>query len=254
MKRFISSFRIGAFTLGGLLMLGAVVSSCDKDDNDNQDIPAAGLLAANLAPDVNQAAITLSGNYLNSSPLGFGTYTGGYLGIYTGARPVAAFDYSTGNSLNADTTFTFDADKYYSLFLVGTSPDYQSVVVHDDFDALDPVAGKAYVRYVQAIPGGNQTVTSASGGTNVVNDNAALASVSSFTAVNSGDITVTTTNGSSVNVNRTFGVEERGVYTIFLQGNPTGTGDQAPAIKFISHGKLDASTAKQSSVSAKSTN
>lgn len=254
MKRVFSSFRTSALTVASLFLAIAFTTSCNKDNNNNEDIPAAGVLAANLAPDVNQAAITFNGSYLSSGPLAFGTYTGGYVGVYSGSYQVNAFDYNTGANLNADTTFVFDQDKYYSVFLVGASPNYQSIVKHDDFDALDAVAGKAYVRYVQAIPGGNQTVTVASGGSNVVNDNAAFASLSDFTAVNAGDITVTATNGGSVNVNRTFAVEERGVYTIFLQGAAAGTGNQAVAIKYISHGKLDASTAKQSSASAKSAN
>jgi hypothetical protein len=256
MKRIFSSFRIGAFTLGSLLLAGTLISSCNKNDNnDNSDTPVAGLLAANLAPDVNQAAITLSGNTLTSGPLAFGTFTGGYLGVYTGARPVASFDYTTGTSLNADTTFTFEADKYYSVFVVGTASNYQNVVVVDDYDALDGTSGKAYVRYINAIPdAASPTVTIASGGTNVVNDNAAFANVSNFTAVNVGDITVNVTNGGSVNLNRTFAVEARKVYTIFLQGTAAGTGNQAAAIKYITNGTLDATTAKQSSVSAKSTN
>lgn len=254
MKKAFSSLKFSAFAFGSLLLLGAAFSACNKSDNDNQDIPAAGLLAMNLSPDVPLASFTLSGNYLTSSPIAYNAYTGGYLAIYTGSRNVGSYNYSTGATLDAD-DFNFEADKYYSVFVVGANADHRNVIVHDNFDSLSATAGKAYVRYINAIPdASNPTVTIASNGTNVVNDNAAFASVSEFTAINTGDIAINVTNGGSISANRTIAVEENKLYTILLSGLPAGTGDQAIQIKYITNGTLDASTAKQSSSSAKSVN
>lgn len=252
MKKAILSGKFSAFAFSSLLLLGVAFSACNKsNNNDNEDVPVAGLMAFNLAPDVSQASVTLGGNNLSSGPLAFNAYTGGYLAIYTGSRSVGSYNYNTGAELDA-VTYDFQADKYYSVFVVGADTGHRNVVVQDNFDSLSATAGKAYVRYINAIPdASNPTVTIASNGTNVVNDNAAFASVSDFTAINTGEITINVTNGGSISANRTINVEERGLYTILLSGNPGGTGDQAVGIKYITNGTLDASTAKQSSVSAK---
>jgi len=254
MTKTFSSRKFSAFTLAGLLLLGVAFSACNKNNNNNEDVPTAGVMAFNLAPDVPLASVTLGGNTIGTGPIAFNAYTGGYLGVYANTWSVGSFNFNTGSQLDA-VNAAFQPDQYYSVFVVGSGTTYKNVVVHDNFDSLTATTGKAYVRYINAIPDASSpTVTIASGGSNVVNDNAAFASVSEFTAINTGSITINVTNGGSISANRTINVEERGLYTILLSGVPGGTGDQAVAIKFITNGTLDANTAKQSSVSAKSAN
>jgi hypothetical protein len=251
MKKVLSSFRSGAFAVGSLLLLGIAFSACNKSNNDNPDVPVAGLMAVNLAPDVSAVSMTLSGN-LFSNPLAYNTYTGGYLAIYPGSRVVGSYDYNGGAELDA-VNFDFEADKYYSAFVVGADTGYRNVVVRDNFDSLSATAGKAVIRYINAIPDASSpNVTIASNGSNVVNENAQFASVSEFKEVNSGDVAITVSNGGSINANRTITLEERKVYTVLLSGLPTGTGDQAVQIKFITNGTLDENTARQSSSAARS--
>jgi hypothetical protein len=253
MKKVLSTFRFNAFAAGALLFMGVAFSACNKSNNDNPDVPVAGLMAVHLAPDVNRASITLSGNTI-SNPLSYNSFTGSYLAIYPGSRDVVSYDYNNGSQL-ATANFNFEADKYYSVFLVGADTGYRNVVVRDNFDSLSATAGKAYIRYINGIPDASSpTVTIASNGSNVVNENAQFASVSDFKEVNAGDVAITVSNGGSINANRTISLEQHKIYTVLLAGLPSGTGDQAVQIKYITNGLLDENTEKQSSVTARSAN
>jgi hypothetical protein len=221
-------------------MAGVLFTACLKDkDNDNNDIPAAGLMAFNLAPNQQSVVVTLSGNTLTQTPLGYTNYTGGYQPIYVGNRSVQAFDYPNNSPL-ASTNFTFGQDKYYSLFVVGYADSYRNVVAVDSIDSL-PVNGSAYIRYINAITdsvnASNVTITA--GGNNIVNESAAYASVSEFKPVNAGEVSVLVKNNNGVDANRSFTVEQNKIYTVLLTGVP-GTTDEnnKVQIKYVSNGTL----------------
>ncbi len=225
---------LGVFVL---FLVAASFSSCLKND-DNTQTPVAGLMAFNLAPDASAIGFSLSGNNLTSTPLAYTNYTGGYVGIYTGSRSITAFDASTGDAL-ASSDYTFDRDKYYSLFLVGDTA-YQNVVVKDNIDTLPGTAGVAYVRYINAITGNlTPAVKISQNGNNVVNDNAAFGSVSDFTALAPGQITINVSSGDTLEADRSITIEERKVYTALLIGKP-GVSDTAQSvkIKYIENGTL----------------
>jgi hypothetical protein len=247
-----SFIRAGVLATSSILLAAVLFISCNKKDhNDNPDVPVAGVMAFNLAPDVQSASITLSGNILTNQ-LAFGSYTGTYLAVFTGARPVESFN-STGGSL-ASANYTFDADKYYSVFVVGTANNYRNVIVSDSLDTLSN-SGPAYIRYINAIPDSSKpAVTIAAGGTNVINDNASFAAVSGFKAITPGQVMVNVSNGGTINSNRTITVEQRKVYTVLLQGTPSGTGDQAVQIKYILNGTLNQEAGRASSAAARATN
>ena len=256
MKVSFLSMRAGAWAVAGILAATLLFSSCSKlNDNDNNNTPSAGVMAFNLASDVTQADITLSGNLLNQAPLAYNSYTGGYLGVFAGQRPVEAFNSSTRTSL-ATSNFDFVADKYYSIFLVGADSSYRTVVVNDDIDSTQS-NGETLVRYINAIPDSttNPTITVAAGGSNVINEPAAFASVSTFKPVTAGEVVVNVSNGGSINVNRTITLDQGGVYTVLITGVPGGTGDKSLSIRFIKNGTNDqTAAAKSSSVSARSAN
>jgi hypothetical protein len=253
MKFNFSSMRRGVVVAGSALMLVLAISACNKDNNnDDVNVPVAGLMAFNLAPDVSSAGVALSGNNLSSS-LPFGSYTGGYLGVYTGDRPVESYNAASGGRL-ASGSFNFEDSAYYSLFVIGANNNYRNVIVEDKFDELTS-SNQAYIRYINAIPDSSRpTVTIASGGSNVVNEIAAFASVSEFKAVNAGDVAIDVTNGGTVDVDRTITVESRKVYTVLISGVPGSTGSDNVQIKYIVNGQLDETAARQSSASARSAN
>jgi hypothetical protein len=254
MKKVFSSVRVSVWALTGILAAGLLFAACNKShNNDNMNTPVAGLMAFNLSPDVSLGGFTLSGNNLTPSPLAFNSFTGTYLGVYTGSRSVQSYNFNTGTTL-ATNTFNFEPSKFYSVFLVGTDSSFQNIIVNDSLDSLSSPS-QAYIRYINAIPdASNPTVTIAVNGANVVNDNAAFTSVSQFTAVAPGAVTIHVTNGGSIESSRTITLEQGKVYTVLLSGKPGGTGDTAVQVKYITNGTVDQNTGKSSTASAKSVN
>lgn len=227
-------------------LAGVLFTACLKDkDNGNNDIPAAGLMAFNLAPDQQSVVITLSGNTLTQSPLAYTNYTGGYLPIYIGNRPVKAYDYPDNTPL-ASTDFNFEQDKYYSVFVVGNDDHYRNVVAADNLDSLD-ANGSAYIRYINAITDSvnASTVTIAAGGNNVVNEPAQFAAVSEFKPLSAGEVSIAVKNNNGVDASRSITVEQNKVYTVLLTGVP-GAADETNKvqIKYITNGTITNETEK----------
>ena len=241
MNKVFSYLRRSIVPVLAVTIAGMLFSACLKDkDNNNANVPAAGLMSFNLAPDQQSVTITLSNNTLTRSPLAYTNFSGVYQPIYVGNRQIAAFDYPETTPL-ASTSFNFEQDKYYSLFVVGINNNYRTIVAHDNIDSLSATNGKAYIRYINAITDSVNTsnVTIAAGGANVVNDNAAYASISQFTPVNPGDVNIAVKNSNGVDANRTITVEQSKVYTILLAGVPGATDDSKKVqIKFILNGAL----------------
>ncbi len=236
MKNFFSAVRMNMWPIMGILSAGLLFASCMKSDDDNTNPPVAGLMAFNLAPDASSVGFAISGNNLTPNPLGFNNYTGTYLAIYPGSRSVETYSYS-GAEL-AISQYDFEASKYYSLFLVGTDTSYEQVIVNDNLDSLSG-AGKAFVRYINAIPDASvPTVTMSVNGTTAVNDNAAFKSVSGFVAIDPGTVTIHVTNGGNINASRTITLEQQKIYTVLLIGKPGASGDSALQVKYIQNGAI----------------
>lgn len=233
------------FPFGRMLSIGIaavaaafIFTACSKDDDDNVNTPVARLMAFNLVPDKQGVSIALSNNFITSTPITYTGFTGTYLNIFTGSRQIQTYDYNTTNVL-ATSNFTFNDSSFYSLFVVGANGTYRNLVVEDNFDGLSNTSGKAYVRYINAIPDSSQPlVTVAAGGTNVINTNAGYASSSNFVEVNPGSVVITVDNDALIDATRTITLEANKVYTVLLVGVPGQTGDQAVQIRFIENGSL----------------
>lgn len=253
MNNLISNVRRHALAAIAILFAGLVLTSCLKDDDDTPNPPAAGLMAFNLSPDVAAAGFSISGNNLTSMPLGFNSYTGTYLAIFPGTRSVESYNFNSGNTI-ATASREFGSERYYSVFLVGADSSYSNIIVEDMLDSLSGT-GKAFIRYINAIPDASDpSVTIAVNGTNVVNENADFTSVSEFTAVDPGSAAITVSNGGSINANRTINLEAQKIYTIMLIGEAGGTGDQAVQIKFIQNGMIDGTAGRSTSATVRSVN
>ena len=225
---------------------GMLLTACLKSnvDNNNSQTPVAALMGFNLAPDQPAVAITLSGNSLSQSPLAYTNYTGLYQNIYTGTRTVQSLNNQAGNSLLASTDFNFEADKYYSAFLVGYNNHYRHVISTDMFDSLSNSQGNAYIRYINAIADSTAqpSVTIAAGSNNIVSENASFASISGFRAVTPGSVNIAVKSGTAIDTSRAITVEQNKVYTVLLVGVPGATdATQRVQIKFIENGTLTGS-------------
>lgn len=239
-------FRRNRIVLFAVLLSVAFFSSCLKsNDTNTPDTPVAGLMAFNLAPQQPAVGFHLSGNNLTNAPLSYTSYTGGYLSIYTGARSIAAFNANTNTILNS-LDYTFEKDKYYSLFLVGDTA-WQNIVVNDKIDSLSGTDGKAYIRYINAIADeSTPTVNISQNGNSLVTQNAAFKNVSDFVAAEPGSVSVSINNNSNIQAERIITLEERKVYTVLLLGVPGSTdSEKSVQIRYIENGKLSADSTGQ---------
>lgn len=241
MRGILSFLQRNAVAAFSLLAIGVLFSSCLKnDDNKAPDIPAAGLMAFNLANDQQSVVIRLSGSSLTQNPLAYTNYTGLYQQIYTGQRTVESYDYPETTPLTS-TPFNFVQDKFYSVFVVGYNNKYRNVVVEDSVGSLANNSGKAFVRYINAIADSTATplVTLAAAGTNLFNDNAAYGQVSDFKEVAAGDVSVAVKDNDNIDASRTITLQQNKVYTVLLLGVP---GDATEAkkvqIRFVENGTV----------------
>ncbi len=236
----------------GALCTMAFFASCLKtNDNNNPDTPVAGLMALNLSPDKSAIGIALSGNNLTNTALAYTNYTGGYLSIYPGTRSVEAYDAGSGTAFTAS-DFTFNEGQYYSLFVVGVNSDYRNVVVNDALDSLSPASGKAYIRYINAIPDSSQQplITVSDNASSVISENAAFASVSGFVAINPGNANIAINNNNNIQATRSVALEERKVYTVLFAGIPDAADTtQNVQIRYIENGTLSEDSTAQQGVS-----
>jgi len=227
--------------LAALMLTVVLFTACKKDDSfDNIRTPAAGLMAFNLATDKPAVGLALSGSNFGNAALGFNNYTGAYLPIYVGSREVRSFEFDNGATI-AISSGNFADSNYYSVFVLGANGNYRNLVVKDAVDSLSPVAGKAWVRYINAIADSSATpvITIGTGTDNVINTSAAFATVSSFTQVDAGLVNTAVNNGSSIAANRIITLEENKIYTVLFAGLPGATDmSRAVQIKFIQNGSV----------------
>jgi hypothetical protein len=241
MKKIFSSIRMGMVTFSFILLAGLLFSACRKSNDDiNNNTQVAGLMAFHLATDKPfGVGITLSNNALPGNAIPYAGYSGLYYNIYPGTRNVRAYDVSNTTAAITNSDHTFDINKYYSLFVVGANGVYSNVVSQDNFNDLT-AKGKAYVRYINAIPDSSNlkvTITTTTDAA-ITDDKAHFKSVSPFTQVTPGQITIDISN-EKVKVARTISVEQHIAYTILLIGTP-GEADPTKAvqIKFVENGRL----------------
>lgn len=241
MKRLLNCLHAYAKPAAGLLLASVLFVACKKDTDSNMpQTPVAGLMAFNLSPDQNAVVVSLGGNNLGNSALTYNSYTGTYLPVYTGTREVRAFDFNSGTTM-ATATATFADSAYYSVFVLGTTGNYRNVVVKDELDSLTATAGKAWVRYINAIPDSLNVpmVTISAGGTSVINETGAYGNVSPFTMITAGDVNTSVSNGEGIDASRTITLEENKVYTVLLTGIPGSTDSTRDAeVKFIQNGTV----------------
>jgi len=242
MKKAFFSFRKTIPVIGAVL-LTVVLVACNKKDAVTTRIPAAGLMVFNLAPDKDGIGVALSGNILNNTPLSYTSFNGNYQNIYTGTRNIESFDLT--DSVFASSTFTFEDNNLYSLFVTGNNGVYKNITVKDDVDS-NATADKAYIRYINAIPDSSAPVVRiTAGGTEVAGAASSFSSVSNFIPVAGGDVKIAVTNGSTISADRSVSLENGKVYTALLIGVPGATDEARKVqIRYILNGSVPAESVK----------
>lgn len=238
MKKLCDVFSVYLKPMAGLFLIAILFSACKKDDNINSNsrVPVAGLMAINLAPDQSAVVFSISENRLGNGTVSYSNFTGTYLPVYAGDRSLKATDFISGATLFENNN-NFSDSMYYSAFLMGANGHYRSVVVNDQLNSLSFTPGKAWVRYVNAIPDSTSSTAITIGGDNPVNT--PYATVSAYTQVDAGMLSASISNGTTIAATRNITVDENGVYTIMFIGLPAATDpSQAVQVKFIKNGTI----------------
>lgn len=206
-----------------------VFSACKK--TDVPATPTARLMAFNLIADSTPPVVfVLNNNSITNQALAYSNFTGTYLPIYVGPRTLEVYENNSDSAL-ATESFTVEANKYYSAFVMGANGTYKNMIVDDELDSLPVSTGKAFVRYVNAIPDSSyQNLTVSASGMDDITGVTHYGQVSPFTGVTPGDFSLNITNDSTISANKAITFEKNKVYTVLLSGIPHAT-DTAKAVK-----------------------
>lgn len=221
-------------------LVGIFMISCSTDDDNYYIDPdqIAGFMAINTVTDQESIGVSLSGVRVGQ-PLTYRAYTGGYVNIFPGERSTNSFSPYNGNTLSSH-TFEFEKGNYYSLFITGRKDDYDNIVVEDSLNDLEVQDGVAYVRYINAIPGEDDTVIEAIGESDsLFKKSAPYQEVSEFIPVKTQEITAKLKTDDEIEVERKIELEDRKVYTLLIVGDPDSDEEWIqPQIRYIENGKL----------------
>lgn len=211
-KRF-AYFLLSAFAIGSL-------ASCQKEGSDYPDIPASGLMAYNLAPDLPAVGFSI-GTVPISGVLGYTAHMAGYVPVEAGNRQVGAFD-ANGGAAIASQTAAFLENAQYSTFLIGHNGQYRTVLALDNNGTTSRVSGKAWIRYINAVVGNTATAdVNIAGQTEA----ASYGAVSDFRQVDPGSVTVKIST-DNFETSRTILLEQNKLYTVMFVGMPGATDPQ----------------------------
>lgn len=130
----------------GILSLTGCLN--DIDEPEPVEVAAVGIYHA--SPNTNALDIVVGNNgAINSEPFSYGDYSG-YLNFYPGDRSIRFTEHLNGAVAIVDTTVTFVGNKYYSIFLAGSLPNVEALVLVDSADT--PASGKAMLRVIHLSP------------------------------------------------------------------------------------------------------
>ncbi|WP_277478789.1 DUF4397 domain-containing protein [Catalinimonas alkaloidigena] len=124
-----------------------ILSGCLEDDSV-EPTPIAYVSIYGASPDAPDLDVVLDNKLLFNQPLEYTDYTG-YLQFYTGNRRLEFSEYNA-STVFMDTTFNFQADKAYSVFVTDEVDELTTLIVEDSTST--PAEGKAWIRFVHLSP------------------------------------------------------------------------------------------------------
>jgi hypothetical protein len=220
--------------LTGLFMISLIVTSCDKDDDD--DMEQAQVMVVHASPNAPAVDVRIN-NAVALSAVAYPTNSA-YTAVNAGATNIKVSPTGTTTYV-IDANVNLAANTNYSVFAVDSVSKIKAAVVTDNLAA--PAAGKAHVRFFHfsanapavdiAVTGGPVLFSNRS-----FNDQAGNTSLANFTPVDAAtyNLQVRLAGTSTVvlsvpNVALTAGK----IYTVFAKGFVTGTGAQALGAQVI---------------------
>lgn len=174
---------ISPFANGKLLIIITLLftlSSCLKDNNDNTVPQIAALSVVHASPGTQDFDFITDGRFV-AGPFKYSQLLR-YNEFYSGIRNISI--YKANATANADTLRTgrinLEAQKYYTLFVVGAATAPEFLLVKDSIEA--PAAGKARLRFINLSPDAGSFDLVSDGTTNLFS-NTAYKMYTSFVSV-----------------------------------------------------------------------
>lgn len=192
------------------------LSSC-LDDENIDPVPVALVSFFHASPNAPDLDVLLDDQRLFNQPLKYTDYFS-YRRFYTGNRDLSFNAHNASNVLT-DTSYNFQADKAYSVFVINELDALSTLIVQDSVDTLNE--GKAWIRMIHLSPDGpavNLTVGDASTPTFA---NQQYRQAAGFIEVDADDYTMRLTAATGGAVLATVPETElrsRGIYTVVVRG------------------------------------
>ena len=122
--------------------------SCEKNNEVTPPQAVAYVSLYQASPDAPELDISVDNRQINTYPFDYAENTG-YLRFYTGDRNLKFGPYDA-NNVAIDTTFNFEDNMAYSVFIVDEYPNIEAIKLDDN--APEPATGNAMVRFINLSP------------------------------------------------------------------------------------------------------
>ena len=132
------------FFLFGTLFL----TSCLNTD-DPEPLEIANVSIYHGSPDAGGLDIIVGSNQINNNSFEFEDYSY-YIDFFPGDRQLKFTEHDNLSNVLIDTTFTFEIDKIYSVYIADSLSSIEAVLLNDEFPEAE--TGKAMVRFVHLSP------------------------------------------------------------------------------------------------------
>jgi len=214
------------------------VASCDKDDDDDKPQEPARVMVIHASPDAPAVDVRVNGD-VAATNLSFPNNTS-YVDVKAGNASIQVAPTGTTNYV-INTNANLSANSSYSILAVNKLNNITASVVTDNL--TPPAAGKAHVRFFHLSPDAPAVDIAVKGGSVVFanrsfNDQATNASLTNFTALDSGTYNLEVRLAGQQAISQPLPpitIQAGKIYTVFAHGLLTGTGNQALGAKVIIH-------------------
>lgn len=198
------------------LFVATLLMSCDLDKDDSVNIPVVYVSLYQASPNAPNLDIEVDNRVINVSPFEYTDYTG-YQRFYTGQRNFK-FRPSSANNVVIDTTFNFENNNAYSIFVIDKYDAIKALLLKDNTDV--PATGKAKVRFVNLSPDLQPVTLTATGIEGNSFSNIAFQHASDFTDVTASeyDFTIRSTGGQALLEMPDISLQPGWYYTILVRG------------------------------------
>ncbi|XOV94619.1 MAG: DUF4397 domain-containing protein [Bacteroidota bacterium] len=143
------NYRLGTIILGLAVSVILFLTSCVDDQDVPEPIEHAHVSIYHGSPDLEGINIRVSTGQINETPFEYDDYFP-YLNFFPGERYMKFIESDLDVVTLIDTTFTFEIDHNYSVFVANTASNLEAVLIEDIFPAS--IAGKAMVRFIHMSP------------------------------------------------------------------------------------------------------